>query len=392
MADNPRDGLAGTAEETATVLAKHAAEVDREARFPVESLEALRDARLMGLLVPVEYGGGGGTAADLLIAARRLATGCMSSALIWAMHCQQVAALARYASRRLAAEVLPEIADRGLYLASVTTERRRGADLVEVEAPLVWHDDAVDLVRSAPVVTGGEHADAFLVTMRRDAHRDLSDVVLVFAHRSQLDVTRIGEWDTMGVRGTASVPLELTGSVPHHQIVDPPGGFAEVARVAMVPFGHVAWAACWLGAAEGALRDLVRHARDPRTRGQVGRLDEQFDLQLGRVRAHLEIADAVLDRYVRDLDARWQASTVDGFDDAAFRVRTNNVKVIVSEAAFAAVEGLLQVAGLRLAYSRNGPLPLERAYRDLRSASMMVPNQRLLAINGKLALFAQSPS
>ena len=44
--------------------AKHAAEVDREGRFPEEAIGALRDAGMLGLTLPTTVGGLGGTPAD----------------------------------------------------------------------------------------------------------------------------------------------------------------------------------------------------------------------------------------------------------------------------------------------------------------------------------------
>ena len=41
------------------VLSTHAAEVDRDARFPGESIDALRKAKLLSAYVPKEYGGMG---------------------------------------------------------------------------------------------------------------------------------------------------------------------------------------------------------------------------------------------------------------------------------------------------------------------------------------------
>ncbi|NEE17806.1 acyl-CoA/acyl-ACP dehydrogenase, partial [Streptomyces sp. SID7499] len=72
-----------------------------EAAFPRESVEALREAGLFGLLVPTEHGGMGGDLGDLVDVAVLLAGGCLSTAMIWAMHCQQVDAVARHAGERL---------------------------------------------------------------------------------------------------------------------------------------------------------------------------------------------------------------------------------------------------------------------------------------------------
>ena len=78
------------------VAAQHAAEVDREARFPRETFEALRQARLLSTAVPKELGGGGADMRELSAMCAALAQGCASSGMVLAMHHIQVACIARH--------------------------------------------------------------------------------------------------------------------------------------------------------------------------------------------------------------------------------------------------------------------------------------------------------
>ena len=55
----------------ADVAGPAAEAVDREARFPHESIAALREERMLGALVPRELGGRGATIAELGAVARR---------------------------------------------------------------------------------------------------------------------------------------------------------------------------------------------------------------------------------------------------------------------------------------------------------------------------------
>src|SRR2546430_9134535 len=84
-------------EHVLPVLREHAGQLDETAGFPEHGMRSLRDSGLLGLLVPERYGGLGGDLADLVDGAQRLATGCLSTAVIWAMHCPQVDALGRFA-------------------------------------------------------------------------------------------------------------------------------------------------------------------------------------------------------------------------------------------------------------------------------------------------------
>jgi alkylation response protein AidB-like acyl-CoA dehydrogenase len=380
-----RDALASVA----AVLRQEAARVDEQECFPQVGLAQIRASGLMGLLVPVELGGLGGTLSDLALGARVLGGGCLSTSLIWSMHCQQVAVIDRYGSPRLREQVLPAIAAGELYVASVTSERGKGGHLTSAAAALEWGPEGVAFDRDAPVVTGGGEADAYLMTMRRDAGAHDSEVVLVYAAREAIDATAGGAWRTMGVRGTQSGGMRLAGTVAAHQVIDPPDGFAAVAGTTMIPAGHVAWAGSWLGAAHGALREVVAALRDPEARKRMRAVDELGAERLARVRIAIDTVESFLRCYAHDYDRTLAEQGPGGpiLRSPAFNIRTNNLKVVASELAFAAVDQLLQFTGLGGGYRRDGALPVERAFRDLRSAAIMYANERLLVASGKLALF-----
>ena len=69
-----------------------------------------------------------------------------------------------------------------------------------------------------------------------------------------------------------------------------------------------------------------------------------------------------------------------------FNIHVNNLKLLSSDMLFTAINQLVQLSGLRYGYEKNNRVPLERTFRDLRSASLMYANDRLLVANGKLAL------
>ncbi|MFB1048991.1 acyl-CoA dehydrogenase family protein, partial [Streptomyces chrestomyceticus] len=255
-----------TAASLETVLATvrlHAARTDHEAVFPAAALADLRRSRLLGLLVPTTYGGSGGTLPDMLDTASRLSRECMSVGMVFAMHCQQVAAVVHHGGDRLRDELLPAVARGDLYLASVTTEAGTGGHLLTSETALTSGPEHLHIDRSAPVVTGGSHADGFLITTQAPDATSPHQVSLIYAHRSQIDVTPTGGWNPLGMRGTDSRPLRLVGSVPAHQVVGDHGGFRDITVRTFAPLAHLGWSSCWLGTATGALARTVAWLRSP---------------------------------------------------------------------------------------------------------------------------------
>ena len=68
-------------------LAARAEEADRAGEFPLEHVRTISDAGLLGITVPVAYGGLGGGLRDLAAATFALATACPSTALAYYFQC-----------------------------------------------------------------------------------------------------------------------------------------------------------------------------------------------------------------------------------------------------------------------------------------------------------------
>ncbi|WP_369217911.1 acyl-CoA dehydrogenase family protein [Streptomyces flavofungini] len=367
--------------EVVEVTEAHLTDADRDAAFPVEALAALRRTGLLGLLVPVAYGGLGGSVRDLVRGAEILGRADMSVAMIFAMHCQQSAALVHHADERLAKALLPRVATGEVYLASVTTEAGKGGHLSTADAQLTDADGMLEIDRFAPVVTGGTHADGFLITMRSAGESSTAhEVSLVYADRDQLTVQASGDWQPMGMRASHSAPLRLTGRVPAHQVVGEPGNFHEIAANVFGPLAHLGWSAAWLGTAAGALSRVLRLVRGPAGRERFDVTSELLLTRLSRSRQRLDTVHALLQQAVRVVESGEDLSR------AARQLLLNSLKITASEQCLAAVDELVEAVGLRDGYLKNSPTRLELAVRDLRSASLNYHNDRLHLADGRLAL------
>jgi diaminopimelate decarboxylase/alkylation response protein AidB-like acyl-CoA dehydrogenase len=370
------------------VVRENARRADTEAQFPTESVAALRESGLMGLLVPARYGGLGLGITELLNVAQILASACLSTAMIWSMHCQQVDAVVRFGTPELRADLLPRIAAGEVYLASITSEKQTGGHLLTSAAPLREVADGILVEREGPVVTGGAVADGFLLTMRDGPDAPARQVTLVYAERAQLDVQASGKWNPMGMRGTHSVALRLSGVVPPHQIVGTRGEFAEVAVGSFIPLGHLGWAACWLGAARQGLADLIATFRSPRRPSSVDLKSDLVAERLARIRADIEAVSAYLRQTEREI-TRCRTGDAE-VTDTSVQIHLNTLKVLASELTYRAADNCVQLAGMGLGYRADSPVPLERHLRDLRSASLNYSNDRLLVATGTLCLADQA--
>ena len=366
--------------EVLAVTAEHAAQADAAAEFPTAALDAMRSTGLLGLMVPAEHGGWGGGVTELVDVTMRLARADMSVALIFAMHCQQVFAIVRHARGALRESLLTALGHGDRYLASVTTERGSGGNLLTSDSRVETTPGLLHIDRDAPIVTGGRHADGFLITTLAPNAASPHQVSLMYAAREQLDVQVVGGWQPLGMRATESVPMRLTGQVPDDQVVGAPGSFREMAAATFGPLAHLGWSAAWLGAAAGALSRVLHHLRSPQGRGQFDPGSELSLIRLARIRGRLDLVHGLLRHTIQVYD------TTTGPADPPSQLLMNALKVHAAEQCFAAVDELMELAGLRHGYLRSSQLFVERVFRDLRSASLNYGNDRLFLANGSLAL------
>jgi len=375
----PRPGL----DDVLAATARGARRTDELAEFPVDALAALRASGLLGLVVPAEHGGGGGGFGDLVDVTLRLSREDMSVGMVFAMHCQQAMAVVRYARPRLRAELLPALGRGELYLASVTTERGKGGQLLVSESAVTAGDGLLRIDRDAPIVTGGTHADGFLITTLAPDAASPTQVSLVYAARDQLAVEVTGDWQPLGMRATHSVPMRLVGAVPEHQVLGAAGDFRSIVTALFGPAAHLGWSAAWLGTAAGALSRVLRLMREPAGRRQFDLTSDLLLSRLARIRARLDAVHALLRHTVTAVEAAVDMSA------PPVRLLVNTLKVQAAEQCFEAVHELVELVGLRHGYLRGSPLFLERAFRDLRSASLNYANDRLNLVNGSLTLLDQ---
>ncbi len=217
--------------------------------------------------------------------------------------------------------------------------------------------------------------------MRRAEDTADDDVVLVYCPRSAVELTVLGPLDMLGMRGTSNASLSIGVEVPRDHLIDPAGGFPRIATRTMAPLAHLGWSAAWVGAARAALRHVVAAVRGSGEGPRIRRTDEVLD-RLAQVRRRVDTAEAMVLAGLREYERRSGGE----LDHPAFQILVNNVKVVASEQTYAAVDELLELAGLGLGYRRGPGLLLERVFRDLRSASLMYSNQRLVRASGKLSM------
>jgi acyl-CoA dehydrogenase len=363
-----------------SIAARAADSVDRDARFPHEAIAALREEKMLGAMVPRALGGAGATIGEIAGSCEALGRSCASTAMIYAMHQIEVACLVRHAaSSPYFREYLSDLVRHEWLIASATSEIGVGGDLRRSVCAVERDASRIRISKRAPVISYGEEADDILLTARRAPEAAAADQALVLVRKTDVRLTRTGEWDTLGMRGTRSFGFTIDASGTTDQIV--PAPFADIASQTMLPVSHVLWTSLWLGLAADAVgraRAFVR-AEARRTPGTTPpgalRLAETV-AELGTMTALVHGALADFERNQHDPEA---------LATLGFAIRMNNLKASASSMAPEIVTRALGVCGIS-GYRNDSPYALGRHLRDAHGAALMINNDRVLSANAAMLL------
>jgi acyl-CoA dehydrogenase len=381
----PQD-LTARAQAVAAVAARHAAAVDSAARFPSEAFEAIKEQRLLGIMVPKELGGEGAGIADVADVCCQLGQACASTGMIYAMHQIKIACVTRHMRGSAALQqILRRVCSEQLLLASSTTEGQSGGNVRSSEAPVEYQDGKITLERAATVISYGAYADGIVTTARRTSTSPPSDQVLIAFLKSDYTLTRLQGWNTLGMRGTCSEGYTLRASGAPGQIMPDP--YELIHAQTMVPTAHLLWGSVWTGIASGAVAraQLFVRAAVRQSGGNLPPGTPQFTKALCTLRTLRGMLATSLRTYERSMA---QPKTLASLE---FQTMITLTKVEASELAVATVMSALRACGLS-GYRCDSEFSIERHLRDVLSSPIMINNDRILSNLGNSALMTPIPA
>jgi acyl-CoA dehydrogenase len=381
---NEFESLRLAVKEIATqVAAKHAADVDARGRFPREAIDALKAAKVLSAPIPRSHGGAGLNLHELSVLCATLSGACGSSGMVLAMHYIQVGCIARHVANSAYFDAyLREMVETQPLLASITSEVGTYGDTRSSICAVERLGERFKLDKQATTGSYCQHADAILVTCRRDADAPKSDQLLVLVKKEDAQLTQTTTWDTMGMRGTCSPGFDLKSTGAIDQILPVPYG--DIAAETMVPYSHIMWAALWWGISADAVAKASAFVRGE-ARKNPGTVPQTAH-RLAEVQVMLQ-----------SMKHNW-ASTAHEYDEIVaspaaserllglgWALKMNNLKVGCSEMSPQIVHKALQIVGI-LGYKNDSPFALSRHYRDALSGALMISNDRVLGKSASMLL------
>jgi acyl-CoA dehydrogenase len=369
------------------VAAVNASAVDRDSRFPIETIDALRECGALSSAIPAELGGDGVSFETIAQCCLELGRHCGASAMVFAMHQIQLLSIVRHYERGSWFEqYLRDQASEQRLIASVTSEVGTGGDMGRSIAAVIDVDaDTVRFEKQAPTVSYGAYADDLLTTLRRSETAEPGDQVMALSSRGQTELEPTGTWDVLGMRGTCSPGCVVSATFPRRQVMATTP-FSRVAAESMVPISHILWSHLWLGIAEDAFdraRSFVRASAKRRPGEPIPaaqRLSHVMS-ELSMLRAEVESARNGF-VVASAQPGREELSTM------ASALRFNNLKIAASEHAADICRGALDVCGI-VGFKNDTPFSVGRHLRDTMSAALMIANDRIHNTNASLLLIAK---
>lgn len=349
-------------------IACHAAEHDSDDSFVAPAYARLKEEGFFKALVPVEFGGGGATVAEICGAIRQLGVGCGSTALAFAMHSHLVAVAAwRWRNQGAPTEgLLKRVAAEDLVLVS-----SGGSDWLPSGGTAVKVEGGFRISARKPFSSGCPAGDLLVTSAVYDDPAE-GPTVLHFAVPLKADgAKRLDTWQVMGMRGTGSHDIELTEIfVPDAAISGrrPQGVWHPLFHtIGMIAFALIYSA--YVGVAQGARTRALAIAR--RKTG-----DEYLPYLVGEMENAFATAEMALEKMIL------LAETGTPGPDATSRAMIG--RTLVGKAAIKTVEKAMEVAGGLSFYRGTG---LERAFRDVQAARFHPLQEKpQLRFTGRVAL------
>jgi acyl-CoA dehydrogenase len=378
--------LSTRARAVAAIAANNAIAVDEGSRFPAEACTALKEQRLLGVMVSRDLGGEGASIADVADVCYQLGQACASTGMIYAMHQIKVACVTRHMrDNPVLANTMRRLSAEQLLLASSTTEGQSGGNVRSSEAPVEHVDGGIQLERKASVISYGAYADGIVTTARRSADAPGSDQVLVAFLKSDYTLTRLQGWNTLGMRGTCSEGYTLKAQGQPGQILPDP--YEIIHAQTMVPFAHLLWGSVWTGIAASATaraQAFIRQAMRT-SGGQLPPGAPQFTQALKTLRTLRGMVASSLRAYESRMNDPKAVASVD------FQSVITLTKVEASELAVSTVMSAMRACGLS-GYRADGDFTLGRHLRDVLSSPIMINNDRILANLATSSLMTPIPT
>jgi alkylation response protein AidB-like acyl-CoA dehydrogenase len=364
------DVAVSTAREIADrVLAPAASQNDKQGRFSAEAVEALGKGGLLGLMLPIKFGGGALGPRTFAGVTATLAEADASAAMVYLMHVCAAATIVAARSEVAVAETLREIA-AGQILATLAFSEAGSRSHFWAPISRATHNGAsVKLTAKKSWVTSAGYAHCYVVSSLAPDGKGPTESTLYLVPAQTPGLSVAGPWDGLGLRANASAPMMLEAcAIPSDlQLTEDGAGFQVMMNV-VLPLFNLGSAAVALGLCRAAVAATARHLNTAR----FEHLGQSLGESLPTLRA--QVAEM-------QIDTDGLAARIDDLIDHLEQPRdTTLLRVLETKAAAGDIAIKVTSTAMRVcggaAFSKHAGV--ERLFRDAHAGAVMAPTGDVL--------------
>jgi alkylation response protein AidB-like acyl-CoA dehydrogenase len=366
FAHSPEDqALLERARALASEFAERAKEYDDAASFPEEDFRRVREEGFHTLAIPKKLGGHGMWRDDryaiFYAILETLATGNASTAQLVQIRSHATGIIGYLGNDEQKRRILGDVVENGKLIASCGSEtdpRQFASSDARSELQLVDGGFKLNAVKHFGSLTPA--ADYYVVyVMAPGAQNAAQGLTTAVVPKDAPGVSLRDNWDVMGMRATVSWALVLEDVfIPWEDVLGEPGDWVQHDPRTFTP----AYAANHLGTAQGVYDFVVEYIKQ---RPFLAR-DDVNVFMMGEMAAALQSTRTSL-MYAARL---WEQGKFDEAELASMRALHSS-----KQAALMVTSKAFDICGARAAFRH---LPLERAFRDVRTFSLHFRESQLL--------------
>jgi alkylation response protein AidB-like acyl-CoA dehydrogenase len=350
--------------------------MDEEQRFDSALLPQLFSLGLMGIEVPPEYGGSGGTFFEAILAVEEIsAVDASVGVLVDVQNTLCINAFLRWGTEEQKQRYLPRLAadTTGAYALS---EAASGSDAFALQCRAVQQGDTYVLNGQKLWITNALEAGLFILFATIDPASGYKGITAFLVEKNTPGFTIGKKEDKLGIRASSTCELILEDCrVPAANVLGAPGKGYKIA-IETLNEGRIGIGAQMLGLAQGAWNHAARYARERKQFGKAIAEFQAVQFLLAELATEIEAARLLVYNAARLKDAR-----MDYVKEAAM------AKYFASQVAERTASHAVEIFG---GYGFVKDYPVEKFYRDAKIGKIYEGTSNMqLATIGKLVL--QSP-
>jgi butyryl-CoA dehydrogenase/short/branched chain acyl-CoA dehydrogenase len=331
-------------------IGPHVREMDEAGVFRKDLLKKLFEMGLMGIEIPEEYGGQGGTFFQAVLAVEEIAAVDPSAGVIVdVQNTLVINALMRWGTEEQKRRYLPRLASDtvGAYALS---EAASGSDAFALQTRAAREGDGYRLNGQKLWITNAAEAGLFLIFANLNPEAGYKGITCFLVERDAPGF-RVGrKEDKLGIRASSTCELVLDGCpVSAGNVLGEPGKGYRIA-IETLNEGRIAIGGQMLGLAEGAFGHAVAYAKQ---RKQFGKMIGEFQgiqFQVAEMATDIEAARLLVYNAARLRDS-----------GRPFVTEAAMAKYFASQIAETVASRAVEIFG-GVGFTRD--YPVEKLYRD----------------------------